>query len=222
MDEKYIKKNYLNKTNKELAIKFNVSIATIVRKLSKMKLSRRIKIKPKKGEVFKAIPGFSKYKVSNLGRFKKLSDNTEIKQSYTPDGYLGIKLVSDTNIRVTNRSHRLVAKVFLKNNDPINKIEINHIDGKKDNNNINNLEWISPSDNQKHAYKNNLRKPNKGIKSGLTSFTNKQIHMICKELENKNTVKNITNKFKWIKTESFVYNIKYKRRWVHISKNYNF
>lgn len=52
--------------------------------------------------------------------------------------------------------HRLVAETFLLNQNY--KKEVNHIDGNKNNNNINNLEWVTSSENKKHAYKLGLNK----------------------------------------------------------------
>ena len=53
--------------------------------------------------------------------------------------------------------HRLVANAFIPN--PENKRCINHKDGNKKNNNINNLEWVSYSENMKHAYRTGLAIP---------------------------------------------------------------
>jgi predicted DNA-binding protein len=52
--------------------------------------------------------------------------------------------------------HRLVAEAFLENNDCLS--DVNHIDGNKRNNAVNNLEWVSHKDNQVHMVKNRMTK----------------------------------------------------------------
>lgn len=54
--------------------------------------------------------------------------------------------------------HRIIAECFCYNDDPLHKTDVNHIDGNKVNNHYTNLEWVSRSENVKHAYENGLEK----------------------------------------------------------------
>lgn len=111
-------------------------------------------------EIWKKIDEFENYEVSNLGRVKSLQrwsgkkfyKREQIMKLYQnkKNGYIYVSLSKDNkakNIRV----HILVAKAFLDN--PNNYNQINHIDGNKENNNVNNLEWCNASYNMKDMYK---------------------------------------------------------------------
>lgn len=105
------------------------------------------------------------FQVSNLGRVKKL-EHTITKSDGTTQTYqefiLKIKNNSRSgrpcvdlrymNKRYNVKVYRLVAEAFIYNNDPINKICVNHIDGNIENCNVNNLEWCTYSENLKHSY----------------------------------------------------------------------
>ena len=115
-------------------------------------------------EVWKPIPSYEGlYEVSNLGnvrsldrlRIRKVLKGRMLKQNFCNIGYLHVNLSKRGNHK-TIMVHRIVAKVFVDNDDKENKIAVNHIDGDKTNNNASNLEWCTYSDNQKHAYKNGL------------------------------------------------------------------
>lgn len=108
-------------------------------------------------EIWKKIDGYcDKYEISNLGNVRSLKGKTKtLKQKILNTGYLYVALT--TNGKSSNKTvHRLVAETFVPN--PYKKEFVNHIDGNKMNNCESNLEWVTRSENMKHAYKNGLFK----------------------------------------------------------------
>lgn len=105
-------------------------------------------------EIWKDVVGYEGiYQVSNLGRVKSLPRNGTIKQErilkpHRVQGYLLAELFN-RGAHKGKRIHRLVAEAFIPN--PDNKREVNHIDGDKHNNRVENLEWVTSSENQLHA-----------------------------------------------------------------------
>ena len=112
-------------------------------------------------EIFKDIKGYDGlYQVSNLGKIKSLNYNRTgkeklLKQNINSNNYFKITL-SKNNVRKNYCTHVLVAKTFIEN--PNRLPCINHIDGNKQNNHIDNLEWVTYKQNTEHAYKRNLMK----------------------------------------------------------------
>lgn len=78
---------------------------------------------------------------------------------YNGRGYANITLIKNGN-KFKTVIHRLVAKAFIPN--PENKPEVNHINGNKRDNRLDNLEWCTSSENRKHAFKIGLAKARKG------------------------------------------------------------
>lgn len=137
-------------------------------------------------EFWKSIKGYEdKYEVSNLGRVRSI----DRKISYTRfDGKVVVRSYKSKILRpAVNRHgylmvvlgfkglnttvHRLVAKTFLKNNT--DKKCINHIDGNKQNNFVNNLEWCSYTENMLHSMKNKLHPS--GEKLHLSKLNENQV-----------------------------------------------
>ena len=72
-----------------------------------------------------------------------------LKQYKKTGGYLNVALVTNDNKVKYIRVHRLVANAFILNE--FNKPYVNHIDGNRQNNNVNNLEWVTPKENNHHS-----------------------------------------------------------------------
>jgi hypothetical protein len=108
------------------------------------------------GEFWKEIPdeltlGKSNYFISNNGRFK--NNRGKIVDLKNHSQYISISFRNKTQ-KVTHQLHRIVAKLFVENVE--NKLFVNHIDGNKNNNSADNLEWVTKSENTKHAHSKGL------------------------------------------------------------------
>lgn len=112
-------------------------------------------------EIWKDIVGYEGlYQVSNIGRVRSLPRNStkgKILKPRLQHDYYTVHL-SKNGKTINKLIHRAVAESFLTNN--YNLPEVNHIDGDKLNNRLDNLEWCSTSYNAIHAFKLGLRTPN--------------------------------------------------------------
>jgi hypothetical protein len=111
-------------------------------------------------EIWKPIEGFEGlYEISNLGNVKSLrryhASERILKAYLHTNGYLAVNLYKNGK-RLTKKIHRLVAETFIENHHHL--CEVNHIDGCKTNNKIENLEWCTSQQNNAHAVQTGLRK----------------------------------------------------------------
>lgn len=115
-------------------------------------------------EIWKKIKNFEDYEVSNLGRIRSLKRSKQkiMSLKFDTKKYNIIGLCMNGKLS-TKKVHRLVAEAFISN--PKNKATVNHIDGNKTNNKVDNLEWLTNEENMAHAAKLGLKKQKKGLES---------------------------------------------------------
>ncbi|ATC61752.1 NUMOD4 motif-containing HNH endonuclease [Pseudolactococcus raffinolactis] len=133
-------------------------------------------------EVWKDVLGYEGYyQVSNCGRIRTVENRPYMEQQYdldlykqhflspskSPNGYRHITFCVN-GIKKTKSIHRIVAEAFLPNHS--DKPEVNHIDGNKENNHVENLEWCTASDNQRHAFRTGLQFNGRSRKIGLENL----------------------------------------------------
>lgn len=128
------------------------------------------------------------YEVSTLGRVRKWQDGeTQIlTPKLTDRGYSRVELKIDGRSN-SYRVHRLVAQAFIPN--PEGKPEINHINGVKTDNRVENLEWCTRSENMLHAFATGLKKGMKGEENPYAKLTNAQAEEIRANPDGLNDVK---------------------------------
>lgn len=138
------------------------------------------RLKDLEGEIWKDIAGYEGvYQISNYGRVKSLprrhiSTMTRIiKPSMTLSGYLYVSLKNREKIK-RFKIHRLVAQAFIPNSE--NKPTINHKDGNKFNNCVDNLEWQTQAENNQHAVDTGLAPI--GVNRNTAKLTNEQVKYI--------------------------------------------
>lgn len=120
-------------------------------------------------EIWKDVVDYPNYKISNTGIVKNKTTGKILSICIHKQGHHVVRLWHNNKTRLFNL-YRLLAIHFIPN--PENKKEVNHIDGNRFLFPvIENLEWITPSENMKHAFKNGLSRGN--FKSGFD-------HQLCK------------------------------------------
>lgn len=132
-------------------------------------------------EIWKDVVGYEGlYKVSNLGnvlsiprRGTRSRKEHLLRQYKTKKGYLNVFLIKKCKSFCTG-THRLVAQAFIPN--PENKPQVNHIDGNKENNCLDNLEWVTNQENMKHAWESGLRNKEKIYKRGKDNVSSVKVN----------------------------------------------
>lgn len=109
-------------------------------------------------EIWEQIERYPEYEASTRGHIYSIKSGVILKPFLTNSGYLQVKLWHDGR-HVHEYIHRLVAETFLHNYN--GSLQVNHIDGDKLNNCVDNLEWVTHKENIRHAIDSGLFTPYK-------------------------------------------------------------
>lgn len=124
------------------------------------------------------------YYITDDGRVYSERTNHYMAKRLDKDGYEKVALVSTDNKRHRYSVHRLV----LENFDPVpnmDKLQVNHKDGDKTNNFLENLEWCTCKENIEHAIKNGLRHNQRGENNNASKINEEQVKENIQLLLNK-------------------------------------
>ena len=156
------------------------------------------------------------YEVDRQGNIYRIGNDKPKYQSVNRDGYKVVGLWKN-NKSTAKTVHRLIALAFLPN--PENKPCVNHINGDKQDNRLENLEWATYSENTIHSFENGLQVAPKGEEVYNAKHTNEQIHETCKLMEE--GLRNIEIIEKLGVPKSLLKNIRNGRSWESIKSQYN-
>lgn len=163
-----------------------------------------------------------RYTIDNFGNIYSLMTNKYVRPFTDKDGYKRIELSIRKKVTKKFYVHRLVAATFVEGMSEENRI-VNHKNGLKYDNFEYNLEWVTCSENDLHAFRKGLRHPTNVI------YSDRMIHKICKLLEkgksNKQILHAITgsddipaNKEVYL----LIWRLRSRENWKHITDQYSY
>lgn len=147
--------------------------------------------------------------VDKTGHLRKMK---KLKQTKRGKGYKCVGLQKEGKQRLVS-VHRLVAEAFIPN--PLNKSQVNHKDLNKENNSVENLEWVTGSENVVHSFKSGSRKKldSKGSKNNQAKLDEAQVNQILKESKSATEIAEI-----YRVSKSTIYKIRRGSRWMHVTR----
>ena len=170
-------------------------------------------------EIWKPVVGYEGiYSVSNIGRVRRDSAQDPkwighiMTQTIRFGGYMGVHLYRPGHIQVTHFVHRLVAFAFL-GKPPEGRSQVNHINGKKTDNRVENLEWVSPPENALHSI-HVINSGGRDSRNGFAKLHETDVIQIKKMLLAGSTCASIARQFNV--TATTIQYIRQGKYWQHV------
>lgn len=150
------------------------------------------------------------YYISSLGRIKN-TRGLILKQRINSRGYYDIRVWASGELKKNFSVHRLVAIAFISN--PDDKKEVNHKNGIRTDNHADNLEWVTPSENVKHAFRMGLRSVT-GTQNPCAKLSNSQVLEIRAKLLKGFTIASVAREYG--RGETTIRHIRDGQTWSHV------
>ena len=168
------------------------------------------------GDLWSSIKNFPGYWVNKKGEILGKQLNV-YKQGRNHKGYPIVSMYYRDNNEYklkTKSVHRIVAETFIYNDNPELKNQVNHIDGNKENNSVENLEWCTNQENRKHAVENGLVADKKGEKQSTSILNSEQVIDIYTSDKSR-----LHMSEKYNVSKHTISNIRGDNTWTHVTKN---
>ncbi len=160
------------------------------------------------------------YAIDDMGKIRNINTGNYIKISKNHNGYMRVSLMKKGGGTTSIQYHRLLMMLF-KPTENMEKLQINHIDGNKENNALDNLQWVTPQENIHHAIKTGLTDFSylQGEKTNFSHYTEKDAKLVIDLLKsNKYTDKEIS-KITGFPVRNFIAKIRRKETWTYLTKD---
>lgn len=174
--------------------------------------------------VWKKVVEFENYyEVSSCGkirsldridRFGRFYQGRELRQKTTRFGYNEVTF-SINGVSKSVKTHRIVAEAFIQNND--NKQQVNHINGIKTDNSLNNLEWVTPMENINHGIKTGLINNNGELNPASKMKIKDVLNIRKKYLSGKYSQRLLAKEYNV--SQKSIFNIVNSKKWVKALQN---
>lgn len=153
------------------------------------------------------------YTIDTDGVVFNVTDNKALKGTSITKQNRYVKIHLDKFYRL----HRLVAEHFIPNPNPLKYTQVNHKDGNRYNNSVSNLEWCTAAHNVKHAFDNDLKKPQIGETNGASKLTETQVRQVWALRNTSLTARQIRDRLKLNVSESTIKLIRRGKNWSYLT-----
>lgn len=160
------------------------------------------------------------YYINDSGEIRNINTGNFIKKKIEADGYIRVSLMKKSGGTTYVQLHRVLMMAF-RPVENMQKLQVNHKDGNKQNNNFDNLEWVSPQENVQHSIKNGLTNFNylQGEKTNFAHYTEADALKVIELLKTNQYTDKEISQLTGFPVRSFIAKIRRKETWKYLTQD---